>query len=96
MAAPPSCSSSRFTLVMTACSSPIVATQSATRRGSSQSSSVGMPWATAQYLQARVHTSPRIMNVAVPLSQHSPMLGQCASSQTVCSPCERIRLCSRR
>jgi hypothetical protein len=26
-----------------------------------------------------------IMNVAVPWCQHSPMLGQCASSQTVCS-----------
>ena len=32
-----------------------------------------------------------IMNVAVPWCQHSPMLGQCASSQTVCSLSSRIR-----
>ena len=69
---------------------------SATRRGSSRSSSVGIPCATAQYLQARVHTSPRIMKVAVPASQHSPMLGQPASSQTVCSDWLRISLFSRR
>src|SRR4029079_2636223 len=30
----------------------------------------------------RVHTSPRIMKVAVRSSQHSPMFGQCASSHT--------------
>src|SRR5574343_1221227 len=29
--------------------------------------------------------SPRIMKVAVPRPKHSPMLGQAASSQTVCS-----------
>ena len=49
------------------------------------SSSVGRPWATAQYAHARVQTSPRIMNVAVPWCQHSPMFGQRASSQTVLS-----------
>ena len=31
-----------------------------------------------------------VSNVAVPASQHSPTLGQCASSQTVCNACERI------
>jgi hypothetical protein len=68
----------------------------ATRRGSSRSSSVGIPCATPQYLQARVQTSPRIMNVAVPASQHSPMFGQPASSHTVCSEPERIMCFSRR
>ena len=33
-----------------------------------------------------------IMKVAVPLPKHSPMLGQEASSQTVCSRCSR-RIC---
>ena len=40
--------------------------------------------------QARVQTSPRIMNVAVPWFQHSPMFGHCASSQTVCRFSSRI------
>src|SRR5262245_11586438 len=35
--------------------------------------------------------SPRIMNVAVPWCQHSPMFGHCASSQTVCRLSARIR-----
>ena len=69
---------------------------SATRRGSSQSSSVGIPWAIAQYLHARVQTSPRIRNVAVPASQHSPMFGQPASSQTECRRCPRMSCLSRR
>src|SRR5688500_10033368 len=33
----------------------------------------------------RVHTSPRIISVAVPAFQHSPMFGHLALSQTVCS-----------
>ena len=41
--------------------------------------------------QRRVHTSPRIMKVAVRSSQHSPMLGQRASSQTVWRFRSRIR-----
>ena len=49
----------------------------------------------AQYPQARVQTSPRIMNVAVPWCQHSPMFGQWASSQTVLSFSPRIRPLSR-
>src|SRR5262245_27293920 len=39
--------------------------------------------------------SPRIMNVAVPWCQHSPMFGHCASSQTVCRPSCGTRPLSR-
>ena len=56
----------------------------------SASGGCGRPCATSQNGQRRVHRSPRIMKVAVPLPKHSPMLGQDASSHTVC------RLCSRR
>jgi hypothetical protein len=52
--------------------------------------SSGRPVLTAQKPHDRVQTSPRIMNVAVPAFQHSPMFGQRASSQTVCSDCARI------
>ena len=41
---------------------------------------------TAQKRHPRVQISLITMKVAVPLLQHSPILGQCASSQTVCSP----------
>src|SRR3954452_1055493 len=60
------------------------ATLRATRAGSSGSFHVGRPVLTLQNPQRRVHVSPRIMNVAVPRSQHSPTLGQFASWQTVC------------
>jgi len=40
--------------------------------------------------QARVQMSPRIMKVAVPWSQHSPMFGQRALSQTVCRSSVRM------
>ena len=63
---------------------------SPTRTGSAVSTSAGRPWDTAQYEQARVQTSPRIMNVAVPWFQHSPMFGHCASSHTVCRFSSRI------
>jgi len=43
----------------------------------------GRPWATSQKGQRRVHMSPMIINVAVPLLKHSPRFGQLASSQTV-------------
>ena len=89
--APPSVRSSRSTEVMTACRMPIRAIDSATRRGSSSSSQVGRPVLTAQKAQARVQVSPRIMKVAVPALQHSPMLGQWASSHTVWRPSDRIR-----
>ena len=39
--------------------------------------------------QRRVHLSPMIMNVAVPLPKHSPMFGHEASSHTECSLCSR-------
>ncbi len=90
LSAPPFGRSSRSTLVITTCCSSMAATASARRRGSSGSYGAGVPWATAQYAQFRVQTSPRIMNVAVRWSQHSPMLGQCASSQTVLSLSSRI------
>src|SRR6266480_2201098 len=50
----------------------------------------GKPVGTAQNPQARVQMSPNIINVAVPCSQHSPMLGQRALSQTVCKSSVRM------
>ena len=44
-----------------------------------------MPVFTLQKAQARVQVSPMIMKVACFFSQHSPILGQPASSQTVTS-----------
>jgi hypothetical protein len=49
-----------------------------------------LPLGTAQNPQARVQMSPKIMKVAVPCSQHSPMLGQRALSHTVCK--SRVRM----
>ena len=72
------------------------ATDRATRSGSSGSFHVGLPVLTLQNPQRRVQVSPRIMNVAVPRSQQSPMFGQAASWQTVCRPSSAIvRLSSR-
>ncbi len=68
----------------------------ATRSGSSGSFQLGLPVFTLQKPQRRVQTSPRIMKVAVPRSQHSPTLGQFASSQTVCRLSSRIIDFSRR
>ena len=82
--APRSGRSSRSTDVMTAWRRPIFAIERATRAGSSGSFQVGLPVRTLQKPQRRVHVSPRIMNVAVPRSQHSPTFGQAASWQTVC------------
>ncbi len=45
-----------------------------------------MPVLTLQKAQARVQVSPMIIMVAWRFSQHSPMLGQPASSHTVCKP----------
>ena len=75
---------------MTAWRRPIGATERATRSGSSGSFQVGLPVLTLQNPQRRVQVSPRIMNVAVPRSQHSPTFGQAASWQTVCRPSSRI------
>ena len=49
------------------------------------SSACGMPVFTLQKAQARVQVSPMIMKVACFFSQHSPILGQPASSHTVTS-----------
>ena len=80
---PPSGRSSRSTLVITACFTPINFTDRATRPGSNGSASNGRPVATLQKPQLRVQMLPRIMNVAVPSPQHSPMFGQCPLSQMV-------------
>jgi hypothetical protein len=79
--------------VITTWLSPSFATASATCFGSSGSSAPGSPVFTLQNAQARVHVSPMIMKVACFLSQHSPMLGQPASSQTVCRPFARTIFC---
>ena len=73
---------------MTTWVSPICFTALATLSGSFGSSAVGMPVATLQKAQARVQISPMIMKVACFLSQHSPMFGQPASSQTVTRLCD--------
>ena len=52
------------------------------------------PVLTLQKAQARVQVSPMIMKVACFFSQHSPILGQPASSQTVCRPFART-ICAR-
>ena len=85
--APPSLRSSRATEVMTTCFRFISAMDSATRAGSPRSSSLGRPESTAQKVQERVQTLPRIITVALPRDQHSPMLGHCADWQTVWSLC---------
>jgi len=46
-----------------------------------------------QKAQARVQVSPMIMKVACFFSQHSPILGQPASSHTVCSLFARTIAC---
>jgi hypothetical protein len=94
--APLSGRSSRSTLVMTAWRSPIRATWRATRAGSSGSFHVGLPVLTWQKPHRRVHVSPRIMNVAVPRSQQSPMFGHAASWQTVWRLSSAMRLLSSR
>ena len=70
---------------MTTWARPRVLTVAATRSGSSVSSASGSPVRTLQKAQARVQVPPMIIMVAWRLLQHSPILGQAASSQTVCS-----------
>src|SRR5436853_5064087 len=81
---------------MTACLRPMRATDRATRAGSSGSFHVGLPVLTLQNPHRLVHVSPRIMNVAVPRCQHSPMFGHAASWQTVWRFSDLIRLFSSR
>jgi hypothetical protein len=93
--APRSGRSSRSTEVMTTYFKPSVATASARCAGSVSSSGSGLPCATSQNGQRRVHLWPMIMNVAVPLLKHSPIFGQDASSHTVCSALSRRRVFTR-
>src|SRR6187551_3467897 len=72
----------------------MVTTDSPTRRGSSRSSGCGLPVSIWQKSQRRVHWSPPMRKVASRSSQHSKMLGQPASWQTVWSPSDFTRDCS--
>src|ERR1017187_150925 len=85
MIEPPSFKSSRSTEVITQCFTFINNTDCATRSGSCKSTALGLPVATLQNPQERVHIFPRIINVAVPAPQHSPLFGQFPLSQMVCS-----------
>src|SRR5690606_15780817 len=76
--------SSRSTLVMTACFIFISLMERATFSGSSQLTVSGLPVFTPQKPQERVQIFPRIMKVAVPSPQHSPILGQLPEVQMVC------------
>ena len=84
---PPSANSSLSTLVSTACFTFINKIASATLCGSSHSTALGLPVATAQNWQLLVHIFPSIIKVAVPSPQHSPILGQLPLSQIVCNLC---------
>ena len=90
--APPSGRSSRSTEVTTIWVRPSSAAATATCSGSSGSTARGMPVLTLQKAQARVQVSPRIITVACFLVQHSPILGQAASSHTVARLSRRISL----
>ena len=57
----------------------------ATFSGSAQSTEEGLPVLTPQKPQERVHIFPKIMKVAVPSAQHSPILGQLPDVQIVLS-----------
>jgi len=59
----------------------------ATLSGSLVSSGRGHPVSVLQNLQALVQISPRIINVAVPLFQHSLILGHLPLEQIVCRLC---------
>ena len=86
-AAPPSSRSSLSTLVITQCFNPIFSMVSASRSGSPRSTiPPGLPVFTLQNRHARVHTSPKIIKVAVPLPQHSERLGHLPLTQIVCNP----------
>src|SRR6476620_766389 len=82
--APPSCKSSLQTEVITTyLNSPHSLIAFATLSGSLTSGKAGLPLLTAQNLHALLHTSPITIIVAVPMPQHSDILGHFASSQTV-------------
>src|SRR6056297_3232087 len=83
--APPSDKSSLSTEVITQCFSFINLIDSARRLGSFWSTGPGFPVFTPQNLHERVQISPKIINVAVPLFQHSPMFGHVPLVQMVCN-----------
>ena len=75
--------SSRSTLVKTACFIFMILMERATFSGSSQSTVSGLPVFTPQKPQDLVQTLPKIIKVAVPSPQHSPILGQLPEVQIV-------------
>src|SRR5690606_6138329 len=85
MIEPISFRSSLSTEVMTACLIFINFIDRATFSGSSQSMVSGRPVFTPQNPHERVQTLPKIINVAVPSPQHSPILGQLPEVQMVLS-----------
>ncbi len=80
---PPSFKSSLSTEVITACLIFISLMDLATFSGSSHSTVSGRPVLTPQKPQERVQIFPKIINVAVPSPQHSPMFGQLPLVQIV-------------
>ena len=85
MMVPWSGKSSRSTDVMTACLMPIILMERATFSGSAQSTVSGRPVCTPQKPHERVQIFPKIIKVAVPSPQHSPIFGQLPDVQIVCS-----------
>src|SRR5690606_22010164 len=75
--------SSLSTLVKTACLMFMILIERATFSGSSQSTVSGRPVFTPQNPHERVQIVPRLINVAVPSPQHSPILGQLPDVQIV-------------
>ena len=85
MMEPISLRSSRSTEVMTACLMFIILMELATFSGSAQSTALGRPVCTPQKPHERVQIFPKIIKVAVPSAQHSPILGQLPEVQMVLS-----------
>src|SRR5690554_3501732 len=85
MMEPISLRSSRSTEVSTACLIPMILMDRATFSGSAQSTVSGLPVRTPQNPQERVQILPKIIKVAVPSPQHSPILGQLPEVQMVFS-----------
>ena len=83
MIEPPSFKSSLSTDVITACFILINLIERATFSGSSHSTVSGLPVLTPQKPHDRVHIFPKIINVAVPSPQHSPIFGQLPLVQIV-------------
>ena len=81
--APPSSRSSRSTEVITACFKFNFLTADEILNGSNESNFLGFPVLTSQKAHALVQISPIIKKVACRLLQHSVILGQLASWQTV-------------